>query len=79
MWDVTCDVAWRELRQAVEEGEEVDWGDYIPLGDLVPPGDVEEETGLTAGSRVARGLGVVLRRLGSWFHLVIKQRYPYVR
>ncbi len=42
MWDVTCDVAWRELRQAVEEGEEVDWGDYIPLGDLVPPGDVEE-------------------------------------
>jgi hypothetical protein len=39
MWDVTCDVAWRELRQAVEAGEEVDWGDYIPLGELVPPGE----------------------------------------
>jgi hypothetical protein len=43
MWDVTCDVAWRELRQAVEAGEEVDWGDYIPFGELVPPGDVEAE------------------------------------
>jgi hypothetical protein len=40
MWDVTCEHARRELRQAEEMGEATDWKGYIPVGgELLPPDD----------------------------------------
>ena len=67
MWDVTCELARREQRQAVMDGEAVEWNDYIPLGEPLPPGDDEEQADL-AGRRctIPRGLAIVLRRLSSW-------------
>jgi hypothetical protein len=43
MWDVTYELARRELRQAEEMGEATDWKGYIPVGGELLPPDAEEE------------------------------------
>jgi hypothetical protein len=44
MWDVTCEHARRELRQAEEMGEATDWKGYIPVGgELLPPDEEQNE------------------------------------